>query len=155
MSLRAELLRLGLRTFLKRRGTRDVEAWRMSMRAMERWVPRPPTESQYAEVRAGQLTFHRVVPRATRPERIVLYLHGGGYISGGPAHYRHFIWRIADALGASVWALAYRLAPEHPFPAALDDALAAYSWHAANAPDPLRLVVMGDRRAEDWRCPCC
>jgi len=145
MSLRAELLRVGIRLFLKRRSRHlDVQAWRRSMRAMERFVPRPPSRSETVEVRAGPLTFHRVATPASRPERNVLYLHGGAYVSGGPAHYRHFLWRIAETFQASVWALAYRLAPEHPFPAALDDAVAGYNWLADKTADKRQLFVMGD-----------
>lgn len=145
MSLRAELLRLGIRMFLKRRGRHiDIEAWRRDMRAMERLVPRPPAYGEPVEVRAGSLTFHRVTTPASRPERNVLYLHGGGYVSGAPAHYRHFIWRIANAVGACVWVLEYRLAPEHPFPAALEDAVAGYIWLADKTPDTRQLFVIGD-----------
>ena len=145
MSLRAELLRLGIRMFLKRRGHHiDIEAWRREMRAMERLVPRPPARSEPVEVRAGRLTFHRVTTPASRPERNVLYLHGGGYVSGTPAYYRHFTWRIANAVRACVWALEYRLAPEHPFPAALEDAVAGYTWLADKTPDTRQLFVMGD-----------
>jgi len=145
MSLRAELLRLGIRMFLKRRGRHiDIEAWRRDMRAMERLVPRPPAHSEPVEVRAGPLTFHRVTTPASRPERNVLYLHGGGYVSGAPAHYRHFIWRIANAVEACVWVLEYRLAPEHPFPAALEDAVAGYTWLADKTPDTRQLFVIGD-----------
>jgi acetyl esterase/lipase len=145
MSLRAELLRFGIRQFLKR-GTHhlDIEIWRKDMRAMERFVPRPPRRSKTTEVRAGRLTFHRVTTEASRPERNVLYLHGGAYVSGAPSYYRHFIWRIADACKACVWALEYRLAPEHPFPAALEDAVAGYSWLAGNVPEKRDLFVMGD-----------
>src|SRR5438445_251158 len=112
MSLRAELLRLGIRAFLKRRSHHlDIEAWRRDMRAMERLVPRPPARTETVEVKAGRLTLHRVTRPASQPERNVLYLHGGGYVSGAPAYYRHFFWRIADCLGARVWAPGYRLAP--------------------------------------------
>ena len=145
MSLRAELLRLGIRTFLKRRGRHiDIEAWRRDMRAMERLVPRPPAHGEPVEVRAGRLAFHRVTTPASRPERHVLYLHGGGYVSGAPAHYRHFTWRIANAVRACVWILEYRLAPEHPFPAALEDAAAGYAWLADKIPDTRQLFVIGD-----------
>ncbi len=145
MSLRAEVLRLGVRMFLKRRSRHlDIQAWRRGMRAMERLVPRPPTRAETAEVKAGRLTFHRVTTPASRPNRNVLYLHGGGYVSGAPAYYRHFTWRIADAVGARVWALEYRLAPEHPFPAALEDAIAGYTWLADNTADAGQLFVMGD-----------
>lgn len=145
MSLRAELLRLGLRAFLKpSAGALDLELWRRRMRATERLVPRPPGRCQTTEMRSGGLIFQRVIMPASRPERAVLYLHGGGYVSGGPCHYRHFTWRIADALSATVWVLAYRLAPEHPFPAALEDAAEACAFLAGNASERGRLFVMGD-----------
>jgi acetyl esterase/lipase len=145
MSLRAEMLRVGVRALLKRRtAVLDVEGWRSNMQAMERFVPRPPAHAELTEVKAGPLTFHRVTTRASRPERHVLYLHGGAYVSGGPAHYRHFTWRIADATSAIVWTLAYRLAPEHPFPAALDDALAGYAWLAGGMLHTSQLFVIGD-----------
>ena len=145
MSLHAELLRVGIRLFLKRHSRQlDVQAWRRNMRTMERFVPRPPSRSETIEAKAGRLTFHRVTTPASRPECNVLYLHGGAYISGSPAHYRHFLWRIAETLKAGVWALEYRLAPEYPFPAALDDAVAGYNWLADKTADKRQLFVMGD-----------
>jgi acetyl esterase/lipase len=145
MSLRAELLRLGIRIFLKRRSRHlDIEGWRSNMRAVEQLVPHPPARSRTEQVQAGRLTFHRVTTEQSRPQENVLYLHGGAYMSGAPVHYRHFTWRIADAVGGCVWALEYRLAPEHPFPAALHDAFAAYDWLRHNTPEARRLVVMGD-----------
>ena len=145
MSLRAELLRLGLRVFLKRRSRHlDVEAWRARMRAMLPLVPHPPRRSRSTEVKTGAITLLRVTTDKSRPDRHVLYLHGGAYMAGSPADYRHFSGRIADALDASVWMLDYRLAPEHPFPAAIDDAIEAYAYLAGKAPDYGRLFVMGD-----------
>jgi monoterpene epsilon-lactone hydrolase len=145
MSLRAELLRLGIRMLLKRRGgSLDVEEWRRNMRAMERFVPHPPARSTTVEIEAGRVQFHRVITPASRPERNVLYLHGGAYVSGAPVYYRHFLWRIADALQARVWALEYRLAPEHAFPAALGDAVEGYRWLVDNTPDSRQLFVAGD-----------
>ena len=73
----------------------------------------------------------------------MLFLHGGGYNSGSPAMYRHFTWRIAEAARARVLAIDYRLAPEHPFPAALDDAIAAYRWLLGRT-DAQHIAVMGD-----------
>ena len=145
MSLRAELLRLGIRVLLKRRSRDfDVEAWRRNMRAVEGLVPRPPARSRTIEVKAGRLTFHRVTTPTSRLERNMLYLHGGAYISGAPAYYRHFLWRIADTAEACIWALEYRLAPEHPFPAALEDAVAGYTSLAEKTPDTRQLLLMGD-----------
>ncbi|MBV9530342.1 MAG: alpha/beta hydrolase [Bradyrhizobium sp.] len=145
MSLRAELLRLGIRIFLKQRSRHlDIESWRSNMRAIEHLVPRPPARSQTARIKAGQLTLYRVTTDRSRLLHNVLYLHGGAYISGAPAHYRHFTWRIADAVLGCVWVLKYRLAPEHPFPAALEDAMAAYDWLLGDLSRGGRLSVMGD-----------
>ncbi|WP_035728615.1 alpha/beta hydrolase [Bradyrhizobium murdochi] len=145
MSLRAELLRIGIRMLLKRRGgSLDVEQWRQNMRAMERFVPHPPARSTTVEIEAGRVRFHRVTTPASRPERNVLYLHGGAYVSGAPIYYRHFLWRIADALQARVWALEYRLAPEHAFPAALEDAVEGYRWLVGRTADSRQLFVVGD-----------
>ena len=145
MSLRAELARLGLRVFLKRRGRQfDVEAWRARMRAMAPLVPRPPRRSRSIDMKTGAIRVQRVATDKSRADRHVLYLHGGAYMAGSPAHYRHFSWRIADALHANIWMLAYRLAPEHPYPAALDDASEAYAHLADTAGDYSRLFVMGD-----------
>jgi monoterpene epsilon-lactone hydrolase len=144
MSLRGELLRLGLRTFMKRHD-RDfnVAARRDEMRRMEKWVPRPPPSIDTSVIEAGRLRFHRITTLLSRPNRHLIYLHGGAYVSGAPIYYRHFTWRIANAARAHVWALEYRLAPEHPFPAALQDAVAAYEW-LADKSAPGELLVMGD-----------
>src|SRR5262245_12364757 len=129
MSLRAELVRLGIRAFIKRGAHEwDVEEWRRGLQAMERLIPPPPRGTQTSLVEVDGRRLHRIATPKSLPHRHVLYLHGGAYISGSPTHYRHFTWRIASATRACVWALEYRLAPEHPFPAALIDALAAYHW---------------------------
>ena len=144
MSLRAEMLRLGLRLFLKRRARGfEVEAWRSGMQRTAPFVPRPRRGTKITVVEAGGVRMHRTATAASRGERNVLYLHGGGYVSGGPLFYRHFTWRIADLMKARVWTLEYRLAPEHPFPAALDDAVSAFHWLTQEAGAD-ELFVMGD-----------
>ena len=145
MSLRAEFMRLGVRTFLKRR-SRDfnLETWRRNMHATEHLVPHPPARCRTMQVQVGPRTLYRIGTDRSDRERHLLYLHGGAYISGAPTHYRHFTWRMADTFPACVWALEYRLAPEHPFPAALDDAMAAYTWLWHNTPEGGQLFVMGD-----------
>lgn len=77
-------------------------------------------------------------------ERAMLYLHGGGYIGGAVAQYRWLIGSLARCSQTCAFALEYRLAPEHPFPAALDDAIEAYLWLLARGADPTRTFVGGD-----------
>lgn len=75
---------------------------------------------------------------------VILYLHGGGYVSGSPASHRAVTGHLAARCDARVFAADYRLAPEHPFPAALDDALAAYRGLLAEGIDPGNVVMAGD-----------
>jgi epsilon-lactone hydrolase len=77
-------------------------------------------------------------------ERVVLYLHGGGFMIHLPRSYRRFARRIAEAYGATVYVPDYRLAPEHRHPAATDDCLAAYRALLDDGCDPRRLCIMGD-----------
>jgi epsilon-lactone hydrolase len=146
MSLRAELLRLGLRWFVKRGTGLDtrVDATRRRLEATKRFIPGPPSGTVATRVDAGGVKAVRVATRESLGDRHVLYLHGGAYVCGSPSHYRDFIWRIAAAATARVLCLDYRLAPEHPFPAALDDAVNAYRWLLAEGADPSRIAVMGD-----------
>jgi len=85
-----------------------------------------------------------LTPPGARPNTVVLYLHGGGYVIGSPRSHRHLAAAVARAGAARALLLDYRLAPEHPFPAALDDAVAAYEWLLGQGLDPRRIVVAGD-----------
>jgi acetyl esterase/lipase len=82
-------------------------------------------------------------PRAGGRDLILLYLHGGGYAYYSKLH-GNFIALVALAAEARTFALEYRLIPEHPFPAQLEDALTAYRWLLAQGVNPRRLVVAGD-----------
>jgi len=143
ISIRAELARLGLRWFVKRRGHKQTLAdSRRQFVAMERRVPFPPRSVATTHVTADGVKGDWIVTPRSRADRSVLYLHGGGYRVGSPAIYRHFTWRIADTTRARLLAIDYRLAPEHPFPAALEDAVAAY--RRLREREPGDLIVMGD-----------
>jgi len=86
-------------------------------------------------------------PPVQRDTAIVLYMHGGGWVLGDIDGFDDFCRRFSAASGLMVASLEYRLAPEHPFPAALDDSVEALNWVVANAEslgaDPARIVVMG------------
>jgi monoterpene epsilon-lactone hydrolase len=77
-------------------------------------------------------------------ERTLLYLHGGGFAVYPKDSYAGLISLMCLATNAVTYAADYRLAPEHPFPAALDDASAAYEWLLAKGTDPRQLIVAGD-----------
>jgi len=77
-------------------------------------------------------------------ERTILYLHGGYYMIGSIQSHRNLAGNIAAAAQARVLIIAYRLAPEHPFPAGLDDALNAYNWLLEQGTQPSQIVLVGD-----------
>ena len=81
------------------------------------------------------------VPNA-RPGARILYLHGGGYVLGSAQGLTHFAGQIAVRVGADAFVPDYRLAPEHPFPAAIDDAVAAYRGLVADGAE--RIIIAGD-----------
>ena len=146
VSIQAELVRLGARFFIKRSTGPEVSIAerRRRLHAYERWIPNPPADTETLERVLGGIPAIRAVPPNARPGHHILYLHGGGYVARSPALYRPFTWRFAAAAGASVTAIDYRLAPEHPFPAALDDAVAAWRALLAEGADPRRSTIMGD-----------
>lgn len=79
-------------------------------------------------VAAGGRPAEWIHPVGAGEDAALLYLHGGGYVIGSPRSHRHLAEAIARSAGISCLLPDYRLAPEHPFPAAVDDALAAYRW---------------------------
>jgi len=102
--------------------TRRITRW------IEHIVPGPPRKTQTKTLDAGGVSAVRIsVPKA-RDGIYVLYFHGGGYALGSAPLFRDFTWRIGAAACAHVLYFDYRLAPEHPFPAALDDAVRVYRW---------------------------
>ena len=84
-----------------------------------------------------------VVPTKPRDGEVLFYLHGGGYSWGSIRSHVAFVSQIAAAVGCKALLVDYRRAPEHPFPAALDDALTTYRWMCENEPDN-RIVVAGE-----------
>jgi epsilon-lactone hydrolase len=93
----------------------------------ERAFPVPP-DTRVEGVTAGGRPADWLRPAGSRADAALLYLHGGGYVIGSPRSHRHLAEAIARAAGVGCLLPDYRLAPEHPFPAAVDDALAAYRW---------------------------
>lgn len=95
-------------------------------RFFKQFAPSPGT--RVGEVPIGQATGLWVDPPGPAGKRVVLHFHGGGYCFGSAVCSVEYAERLARAAGGRCLALEYRLAPEHPFPAALEDALAAYRW---------------------------
>jgi acetyl esterase/lipase len=96
-------------------------------------------------VQIGSLSAELIAAEGVDPkDGAILYLHGGGYAVCSIASHRDLAERLSHAARASVLIIEYRLAPENPFPAALDDALAAYQWLRDQGHDPRSLAIAGD-----------
>ncbi|MEV1155207.1 alpha/beta hydrolase [Micromonospora chokoriensis] len=95
----------------------------------------------------GHTLALRLYKPTNRPHALVVYLHGGGFIAGSLDGYDHVCRHYAAEAGVAVVAVDYRLAPEAPFPAAVEDSVAAVRWtidHAAERVPGARVAVMGD-----------
>ena len=114
--------------------------------------PSDPVESEDRHVPGPgggiAVRIYRPGSGGASPLPVVAYLHGGGFVLGSLDSHDRLCRQIAAGVPAAVVSIDYRLAPEHPFPAAVDDAVAATRWIADVAPslgaDPNRLVVAGD-----------
>ena len=122
---------------------RPMPKVRARLARLEPFVPGRRKYAQRTEVDAGGVPGLLTAVAQSRADRCVLYFHGGGYCIGTAALYRDFLWRVAAAARAQVFYLDYRLAPEHSFPAALDDAVAAYRW-LADRFEPRHIAFAGD-----------
>jgi acetyl esterase/lipase len=103
-----------------------------------------PSGCRHEPHKVGGVRGERVVPLTSRPGRTLLYLHGGGYTVGSPRSHRPMVARIAEAAQATAIVPDYRLGPEHRFPAAVEDAVAAYRALIEGGTRPERLIVAGD-----------
>jgi len=112
--------------------------------AMEKAAFRLDSDCTAEPVTAGGVPGEWVSAPGADPGRNVLYLHGGGYTIGSIKTHRCLAGWVSRAAKARVLIIDYRLAPEHPFPAAVDDSLAAYRFMLDSGVNPARTVVAGD-----------
>ena len=98
----------------------------------------------FERVSAGGVDGEWIAPASAPEDKAVLYFHGGGFRIGSVTSHRDLIAQIALTTGCRVLAINYRLAPEHRFPAALDDALAAYGWMRDRGLKPDNVAFAGD-----------
>lgn len=106
-------------------------------------LPVPP-EVTSTRVRIGTLEAELFTPPGADASRLIVYYHGGGFVFGSSHSHRVLVTNLALFAGAAVLVPNYRLAPEHPVPAAHDDALAVYRWVLEQGYAPAKLAVAGD-----------
>lgn len=142
-SLRARLVNRYLRLTFKKKPLHLIEAPALRRYFEARRVPLYPKSVTVEAVDEAGVKGEWQRPHGGGDRPVVLYMHGGGYIFGSTGLYRSMTMPMAAIAGADLFSLDYRLAPEHPCPAAIEDALAAYDYLLKTA-DPRRIVFGGD-----------
>ncbi len=105
---------------------------------------RLPEGIQVTPVDIDGLYAEWILPAGSSEDKVILYFHGGGYVSGTCNSHRAIAAKFVAASETKALLFEYRLAPENPFPAALEDSMAAYKWLLAQKIDPLKVVFVGD-----------
>jgi len=103
-----------------------------------------PTGVTCTPVDAGGVSAEWSVADGVDQGKVILYVHGGGYVMGSAGSHRDMTGRLSQAAGARVLSLNYRLAPEHPFPAPVDDSVAAYRWLLGQGIQASNIAIAGD-----------
>lgn len=92
----------------------------------------------------GGIASEWLIPRGADPKKVIMYVHGGGYVAGSCNDHRGFISRFAKNTGVINLVYEYRLAPEHSYPAALDDSVVMYKWLLQSGYMPQNIVIAGE-----------
>lgn len=139
------VLRGTLRLLFKRLVRPPVSlAWQRRIVAGLAQSNRPASSVRFVAEHGNGVPLEIVRAGPAPTASVVLYLHGGAYCLGSPRTHRSLTSRLALQGCADVVVPDYRLAPEHPYPAALDDALATYRWLLSRGYDPASIILAGD-----------
>ena len=121
----------------------SVEQIRAGFEQMGQAMPVAP-DVKCEPVKASTVPAEWVTAPGGDAARVILYLHGGGYVIGSINTHRAMAGSLSRAAASRVLLIDYRLAPEHPFPAAVEDSVAAYKWLVAQGVTPAKIVIAGD-----------
>lgn len=143
LSLQARFWRAFFRVTIK--GQRlSLEKKREQQAKNARFMNRPDTEITITPTQANSVVATWIRPENAPQNKVVLYLHGGGYVLGGLESHQMLCSSLAKRAGLNLLLPEYRLAPEHPFPAALEDASQTYVWLLQQNYKPENIFIAGD-----------
>jgi acetyl esterase/lipase len=145
MSVRSVLLTAYFRRYVKPlavgRSFDDILAVSNSVADKPRRLPK---NTRLEHLAVGNIPVERISGRRHGSRTAILYFHGGGYCTLSAKAFRHVTGQLAIQTGARVFAHDYRLAPLHPFPAAVEDSVTVYTWLLASGYPPGNIVAAGD-----------
>lgn len=139
-----EAFMAGMRRFAYDVAARSFPEQRAAWDAVARSFDPIQRRVRRTKVYADGVPAEWFIPHDERSNATIVYFHGGAYVFGSPTSHRHSIARLAVRTGARVLAADYRLAPEHPMPAAIDDAVRVLRWVRESGAPPSRTIVSGD-----------
>ncbi|MBQ9703894.1 MAG: alpha/beta hydrolase fold domain-containing protein [Clostridia bacterium] len=145
MKLSAKFLRSQLAIFRPVVSECSIELSRKGQNTLGRLMSRPVKSTvSYEDIRLGDMDACMLTPNDQLSNGIILYLHGGGYVCGGLVYAKGFSSVLCSRIGIKVFAPAYALAPEAPFPKAVDDALLSYDHLISLGYSPSEIILAGE-----------
>lgn len=145
MSWQARWVELLLRMRRRRiRTDTDIAVLRGDVEALDRKEFHPDPTARRTPCIANGVSCEWLEVPESRPDQVLFYLHGGGYALRTPNLHARYVARVCRALGARALIVDYRLAPEHPYPAAVEDSHAAYRWLLGQGVASHEVVIAGD-----------
>lgn len=142
ISLRARIWRVILRKVFKEKPL-SIEENRARTASTAK-MTRIPKDVTIVDVEADGIRAKWISPTDEKPGKVILHLHGGGYVTGGMDSHLMMCIPMAQTLKTKILLPEYRLAPEHPFPAAVDDAVKVYRWVLTQGYAPKDIILSGD-----------
>jgi acetyl esterase/lipase len=134
-------------------GVRDLEEARaLDAAVIPTWSGPLSSDVEREEVDAGGVPAVRLTPRGAVRGRVLMYLHGGGFVLGSPATVITPVAQASRVARARAVLPDYRLAPEHPYPAMVEDAVTAYLWLVADGTPPEGIVIAGESAGGGLAC---
>ncbi len=122
---------------------KSIQDMRQRIDSSAQWL-KTPSKVSLQVVQVAGVPAEWLVPEGAHEDGVLLYFHGGAFIICSPRTHRLIVSQLALASGVRALSVDYRLAPEHPFPAGLEDCLAVYRWLLQNGTSPQKVVVAGD-----------
>ena len=126
-----------------RQAGNSIEVWKILLDDMSKFQ-RVPKGTEIQPIMVGNLPAEWVWSPGSTDQYAVLYLHGGAFVMGSPANYGETAAKFSAGFGCRLLVLDYRLAPEHPFPAAVEDAILALQWLLERGYTPQQVAMGGD-----------
>jgi acetyl esterase/lipase len=143
-SIRSHLFRFLMKSMANWNLPLDALRAKIEKSASSAKVPKGVGVRPVAVETGGRVRAEWLEPANAPRDKAILYLHGGGYVMCSCSTHRAFVGRLAEACDVRALVLDYRLAPEHPYPAALEDSLGAYHWLRGQGVSPNNIIIAGD-----------